>query len=127
VATLEAMALMFRIMSAQCPTTQIGITSRPRATVTPSQARQAIVQETIQEMHAIMELVTQSIQVRAEDSITTTAMDIRHTYLNVIFGNCMKDSLVDILLQGGLPISGYLMLPNRVSFFLESTCLHQGR
>ncbi len=29
--------------------------------------------------------------------------------------------------KGGLPISGYLMLPNRVSFFLESTCLHQGR
>jgi hypothetical protein len=61
------------------------------------------------------------------DNTIITAMVIRHMYLNVIFGNCMKDSLVDILLQGGLPISGYLMLPNRASFFLESTCLHLGK
>lgn len=87
-ATLEAMALMFRIMSAQCPTTQIGITSRPRATVTPSQARQAIVQETIQETHTIMELATQSIQVHVEDSTTTTATVIRPMFQRETCGNC---------------------------------------
>jgi len=42
-----------------------------------------------------MEQVTRYILVHAVDSITTTAMDIRHTYLNAIFGKSMKESLAD--------------------------------
>ena len=50
------MALMFRVMSAQCPTTQTGTTSPLKVTAIHLQVQQVIVQETIQETHTIMEL-----------------------------------------------------------------------
>ena len=88
--TPAAMALMFRVMSAQCPTTQTGTTSRPRATVTPLQVQPAIGPGTILAMHTIMELVTPSIQVHEEDSTTTTAMVIRPMFQR---GTCGKDKV----------------------------------
>ena len=57
------MVHMFRVMSARCPTPQIGTTSLPRATATHSQAQQAIEPETIQVVHTIMEQVIPSTQV----------------------------------------------------------------
>ena len=81
------MALTFRVMSAQCPTAQIGTTSRPRATVTPLQVQPAIGPEIIRAAHTIMELATPSILVHVEDSITTTAMDIRLMFRNETYGN----------------------------------------
>ena len=86
--TPAAMALMFRVMSAQCPTTQTGTTSPPRETAIPSQVQLAIEPEIIQAAHTIMEQATQSILVHAEGSITTTATDIRPTFQR---GTCGKD------------------------------------
>lgn len=81
------MALTSRAMSEQCPTIRTGITSRPRETVIPSLVQPAIEPGIIQVALTIMELATPSIQVHAEDSITITAMDIRHTYPKEIYGN----------------------------------------
>ncbi len=89
------MALTFRAMFAPCPTTQTGITSPPRATAIHSQVQLAIGPGIIRAAHTTMEQVTRYILVHAVDSITTTAMDIRHTYLNAIFGKSMKESLAD--------------------------------
>ena len=79
-ATPAAMALTFRVMSAQCRTIQIGTTTPPKAIATPSQDQPAIGPGIIRAMHTIMEQATPSIQVHEEDSITTTAMDIRPTF-----------------------------------------------
>ena len=84
------MALMFRVMSAQCPTTQTGTTSPPRETAIPSQVQLAIEPEIIQAAHTIMEQATQSILVHAEGSITTTAMDARLMFQR---GTCGKDKV----------------------------------
>ena len=62
-------------------------TSPLKVTAIHLQVQQVIVQETIQETHTIMELVTQSILVPVEDSITTTAMDTRPTFQNETYGN----------------------------------------
>lgn len=85
--TPAAMALMFRVMSAQCPTTQTGTTSPPRETAIPSQVQPAIGPEIIRAAHTIMELATPSILVHVEGSITTTAMDIRLMFRNETYGN----------------------------------------
>jgi hypothetical protein len=73
-------------MSAPCPTARTGITSQPRETAIPSQVQLAIEQETIQEMHTIMELVTQSILVHVEDSTTTIVTAIKPTFQREPFG-----------------------------------------
>ena len=74
-------------MSARRPTARIGITSRPRATVTPSQVQRAIEPEIIQAVHTIMELVTPSIQVHVEDSIITITTGIKPTFPNATCGD----------------------------------------
>ena len=89
--TPAAMVHMLRVTSAQCPTTQIGTTSPPRATATPLQVLLVIVQETIQEMHTIMELATPSILAHAEDSITTIVGATRLMFQNETYGNVNED------------------------------------
>lgn len=84
------MALTFRVMSAQCPTIRTGTITPPRETATPSQVQRAIEPEIIQAVHTIMEQVIPSIQVHAEDSITTTAMAIRPMFPRGIDGNVNK-------------------------------------
>ena len=81
------MAPMLTAMSRQCPTAPTGTTSPPRATAILSQVQPAIGPETIRLMHTIMELDIPSILVHVEDSITTTAMDIRPTFQNATCGN----------------------------------------
>ena len=85
--TIETVVLMLRAMSALCPTTQTGTTSQPKATAIHSQVLPAIEPEIILEAHTIMERDTPFIQVHAEDSITTTAMDIRLMFRNETYGN----------------------------------------
>ena len=86
--TPAPMELTFRVMSAQCPTTQTGTTSQPLATAIHLQGQLVIVQETIPAVHTIMELAIPSIQVPAEGSIITIATDIRPTFQR---GTCGKD------------------------------------
>ena len=85
------MALTFRVMSAQCPITRTGTISPLEVTATPSQARQAIVQETIQAVRTITEQATPSILVHVEGSIITTAMGIRPMFRNETYGNVNDD------------------------------------
>ena len=84
---LAAMALTFRVMSAQCPITRTGTTSPLEVTATPSQDQPAIEPGIIQAALTIMELATPSIRVHAEGSTTTTAMDIRLMFRNETYGN----------------------------------------
>lgn len=77
-------------MYARRPTARTGTTSQLRATATPSQARQAIVQETIQAVRTITEQATPSILVHVEGSIITTATGIRPTYPNATCGDYEK-------------------------------------
>ena len=86
-ATPEVMALTFRVMSARCPTAQIGTTSPLKVTATPLQVQPAIGPEIIRAAHTIMEQATPSILVHVEDSITITAMDIRLMFRNETYGN----------------------------------------
>ena len=95
--TPAAMALMFRVMSAQCPTIRTGTITPPRETATPSQVQRAIEPEIIQAVHTIMELVTPSIPVHVVDSITTTAMDTRPMFQR---GTCGKGDKVQARIGG---------------------------
>ena len=88
--TIETVVLMFKVMSARCPTVQIGTTSPPKATAILLLVQPAIGLEIIQAVHTIMEQVIPSIQVHAEDSITTTAMAIRPMFPRGIDGNVNK-------------------------------------
>jgi hypothetical protein len=74
-------------MSAQCPITRIGITSRPRETVIPSLVQPAIEPGIIQVALTIMELATPSIQVHVEDSIITITTGIKPTFPNATCGD----------------------------------------
>ena len=88
--TIETVVLMLRVMSARCLTIQTGTTSQPKATAIHSQVLPAIEPGIILDTHTIMEQDTPSIQVHAEDSITTTAMAIRPMFPRGIDGNVNK-------------------------------------
>ena len=81
------MAPTFRAMPVQCPITRTGTTSPLEVTVTPSQDQPAIGPGIIQAVHTFMEQAIPSILVHVEDSITTTAMDIRLMFRNETYGN----------------------------------------
>jgi hypothetical protein len=80
------MALMYRAMSVQCPTTLTGTTSLPKVIAILSLAQLAIEPETTRKVHTIMERDTSFIQVHAEDSITTTVEVIRPTFQREAYG-----------------------------------------
>ena len=75
-----------------CQTALIGTTSQPWAILIHLQDQLATEPETTQAPHTIMVLGTPYTQVRAADSTTTTAMEIRHTSPSEGCGNCkIKD------------------------------------
>jgi hypothetical protein len=81
------MALMFRVMSVQCPTARTGITFLPRAIPILTQVLQVAVLETILLMHSTTVKGIRFIKEQGVDSTIIIAMGIRPMSLNAILGD----------------------------------------